>query len=188
MGSKPPPIGMLKNPSTGETTISADEVAAVLLDKHLPDSSTTLNQGIVIPPKKLDLEHQSLNFINITKLTEAIRLFGPKKTPGPDKIKPIVLQHLPKNTLQNLCTLYKVSIAIGHVPKNWVKSKVIFLAKPGKEDYTDPNAFRPISLCSFLLKGLERLILFHLEESCLIKQVCSLKMPAAIIIFTREYT
>ena len=173
IGSQPPPIGMLKNPSTGTTTISADEVADVLLDKHLPDSSTTLNQETVIPPKTLDLDHQSLSFINITKLTEAIRLFGPNKTPGPDKLKPIVLQHLPISTLQNLCTLYKVSIALGHVPKSWVKSKVIFLAKPGKEDYTDPNAFRPISLCSFLLKGLERLILFHLEDSCLIKKPLS---------------
>jgi hypothetical protein len=66
-----------------------------------------------------------------------------------------------------------VSIALGYVPKRWVKSKVIFLAKTGKEDYTDPNAFRPISLCSFLLKGLERLVLFHLEEKCLIKKPLS---------------
>jgi hypothetical protein len=66
-----------------------------------------------------------------------------------------------------------VSIALGHVPKRWVKSKVIFLAKPGKEDYTDPNAFRPISLCSFLLKGLEQLVLYHLEEKCLIKKPLS---------------
>jgi hypothetical protein len=43
----------------------------------------------VIPPKRLDLEHRDLNFINITKLTEAKGLFGPKKTAGPDNIKPI---------------------------------------------------------------------------------------------------
>jgi hypothetical protein len=50
---------------------------------------------------------------------------------------------------------------------------VIFLAKMGKGDYSDPNAFRPIGLCSFLLKGLERLVLFHLEEEFLIRKPLS---------------
>jgi hypothetical protein len=61
--------------------------------------------------------------------------------------------------------LYKVSIALGYSPKRWTDSKVIFIAKPNKSNYTDPNAFRPISLCSFILKGLERVVLFHIEDT-----------------------
>ncbi len=34
-------------------------------------------------------------------------------------------------------------------------AKIISLKKPGKPDYTDPNAFRPISLFSTLSKAIE---------------------------------
>jgi hypothetical protein len=87
-----------------------------------------------------------------------------------NNLKPVVLQNLPENTLKNLCTLYKVSIALGYTPKRWTDSKVIFIAKTGKDSYDNANSFRPISLCSFLLKGLERLILFHLEETNLTRK------------------
>jgi hypothetical protein len=66
--------------------------------------------------------------------------------------------------------LYKVSITLGYTPKRWTDSKVIFIAKIGKDTYDNPNSFRPISLCSFLLKGLERLILFHLEKTNLTRK------------------
>jgi hypothetical protein len=84
--------------------------------------------------------HKTLKFISKNKLIEALKLFGPHKSAGPDGFKPIVLQNLPNNTLTNICTLYKVSIALGYMPKIWTKSKVIFISKPQKKDYTDPNA------------------------------------------------
>ena len=34
-------------------------------------------------------------------------------------------------------------------------AKIILLKKPGKPDYTDPNAFRPISLLSILGNAIE---------------------------------
>jgi hypothetical protein len=37
-------------------------------------------------------------------------------------------------------------------------AKIIMLPKPGKRDYTQLNAWRPISLLSTLGKGLERLL------------------------------
>ena len=37
-------------------------------------------------------------------------------------------------------------------------SKVAFIPKPGTMDYTVAKAYRPISLTSFLLKGLEKLV------------------------------
>ena len=35
---------------------------------------------------------------------------------------------------------------------------VIFIPKPGKEDYSSPKSYRPITLTSFVLKGLERIM------------------------------
>jgi len=40
----------------------------------------------------------------------------------------------------------------------WQISKVAFIPKSGRTDYTVAKAYRPISLTSFLLKGLEKLV------------------------------
>jgi hypothetical protein len=148
-----------------------------LLDTHFP-GSTEPNPKPKPYSKKtklkvVDLEHNDVSFITKAKLIEAFSLFGPLKSAGPDDIKPIVLQHLPDKLLDNLIILYKVSIALGYSHKRWTDSKVIFIPKIGKESFKTPNSFRPISLCSFILKGLERLILFHLEENHLIQKPLS---------------
>ena len=54
-----------------------------------------------------------------------------------------------------------------YVPKAWRISKAIFIPKMGKDDYAQPRAWRPISLMSFMFKTLERLILWHLEDTVL---------------------
>lgn len=46
----------------------------------------------------------------------------------------------------------------------WQHVRVIFIPKPGKEDYTSPKSFRPISLNSVLLKWLEKLIDRHIKD------------------------
>jgi len=50
------------------------------------------------------------------------------------------------------------SIALGYIPKVWRIARVAFIPKPGKPSYTTAKAFRPISLTSFLLKGMEKLV------------------------------
>ena len=42
-----------------------------------------------------------------------------------------------------------------------------FIPKPGKADYTIASAFRPISLSNYLLKGLERLCVWRVDEALL---------------------
>ena len=46
---------------------------------------------------------------------------------------------------------------------------VIFLPKAGKEDYSLPKSFRPITLASFALKGLEKIVMWRLESTTLKK-------------------
>lgn len=60
--------------------------------------------------------------------------------------------------------IYSASIKLGYIPKLWQSVRVIFIPKPGKDDYTKPKSFRPISLTSFMLKGLERLIERFLKD------------------------
>ena len=50
------------------------------------------------------------------------------------------------------------------MPSAWKVGKGIFLPKPGKESYFKAKSFRIITLTSFQLKWLERLILYHINE------------------------
>jgi len=43
--------------------------------------------------------------------------------------------------------------------------KVIFLPKPGKDSYDEVKSYRPITLSSFLLKGLEKILLWFILET-----------------------
>jgi hypothetical protein len=44
---------------------------------------------------------------------------------------------------------------------------VTFIPKPGKLDYTEAKAYRPISLSSFLLKILKKLVESHIRDDSL---------------------
>ena len=70
--------------------------------------------------------------------------------------------------LTPLCRIYRACIANNYIPQAWKHAKVLFLPKPGKTDYTTAKAFRPISLISFLLKGLEKVIDPYLRENPLV--------------------
>ena len=49
----------------------------------------------------------------------------------------------------------------------------MFIPKPGKQSYLEAKSYRPITLTSFLLKGLECLIDLHIRETCLQKKPLS---------------
>ncbi len=103
------------------------------------------------------------HFTTTERIRWAIKQFGNTKAAGPDGIKPIVLKNLPDNYLENLKILFVCSLQAGYVPYRWRQSKVIFIPKPGKEDYSKAKVFRPITLSSFIFKMMERVVLNYLE-------------------------
>jgi hypothetical protein len=46
--------------------------------------------------------------------------------------------------------------------------KVVFIPKPGRNTYSGPKDYRPISLTLFLLKTMERLVDRHLRDETLV--------------------
>ena len=54
--------------------------------------------------------------------------------------------------------LYEGCLTLGHHPKAFKEAEVVMITKPGKRDLTSPRAWRPMSLLSWLGKGLERLV------------------------------
>jgi hypothetical protein len=63
-----------------------------------------------------------------------------------------------------LCKILTACLAFGFVPKAWQKVRVVFIPRPGHSSYELENSFRPISLTSFLLKTMERLVDRHIKE------------------------
>jgi hypothetical protein len=123
-------------------------------------------------PVRLDLVAEWRNDKNRRSLTglmrrlrDALNSFRNDKVAGPDGIKPIMLRHLPEVALILLSRLYAATIELHYTPTLWRKSEIVFIPKPGKTDYSSLRAFRPISLMSFLLKTLERLVQWRLETT-----------------------
>ena len=50
------------------------------------------------------------------------------------------------------------------MPKVWKEGTGILIPKPGKENYHEVKSFRMITLTSFQLKWLERLLLYHFND------------------------
>jgi retron-type reverse transcriptase len=59
--------------------------------------------------------------------------------------------------------MFASSLTLGYVPKVWQGARGVSLPKPGKESYQRAKSFRLITLTSFQLKTLERIILWYLE-------------------------
>ena len=96
----------------------------------------------------------------------ALRSFGPKKAAGPDGLRPNVLRSLGWEAIGLLTEIYRESISTAIIPRSFLHMSVSFIPKK-KPDKSSPKSFRPITLASFLLKGLERIVQWHFNETIL---------------------
>jgi len=111
-----------------------------------------------------NLDDQSIdNISNPDRIKWAIYSFKPFKSPGPDGLFPAQLQRILDISLPWLTVIFHGCLALNHIPTRWLDVKVIVIPKAGKPSNTNPKGFRPISLSSFLLKTLERLIDIHID-------------------------
>lgn len=162
--------GILKH--NGCYTTSTEEATKVLLDTHFPgnvcDNRTvpmdeTVSQSNTLNAGALECEAIK-HIVNMQRVEWAIHSFDRYKSPGYDNVYPIMLQKGWSIIGRLIVDIYKASLLLNYIPEMWQKVRVIFIPKPGKEDYTSPKSFRPISLTSVLLKGLERLMDRHIKE------------------------
>lgn len=156
----------------GKYSNSGKETLTYMLSVHFPDSKVIHdNDQTVLPPrfKKTNKENWAVanEIVTYSRVIWAINSFKPYKAPGPDGILPILLQEGIEILSPVLCRIFRACIALGHIPSSWKSSRVIFIPKPGKANYLEAKAFRPISLTSFLLKILEKLVDRHIREEVL---------------------
>jgi hypothetical protein len=160
------PVGLLVGDDPN-ADLNPESTMNILIDTHFPGNLKDSSDNTSWKPSKDIISIQEFSFITVDKVGWALGSFGPQKAAGPDGLKPICLKNLDKNSLERLVVLYQASLALGYVPRCWRETKVIFIPKPGKDDYSKAKSFRPISLSSFLLKALERVVLNEVEREYL---------------------
>ena len=154
-------VGLLRR-RDGSMCTSSNDTIHVLLEEHFPRCE--IGTEVPYSPKNKKVHLKDYNWINPVIVRKAIAEFGPHKAPGPDGIKPIVLQNLPESAVERLSDIFKGCIQFEYTPHRWRKSTVSFMAKANKPDKANPRTYRPLSLNSFILKALEKIIKFHLED------------------------
>lgn len=166
-------IGTLKLPS-GEYTQDEASTLNHLLNFHFPGSSPSndinnSNNTIPVPGNILSIGDKQIAEKIVTKdrIRWAIESFVPLKSAGEDDIIPLMLQKSLHLTLNVLYELFIASISLIYIPKIWRGVRVVFIPKLGQLVYTLAKSFRPISLTSFLLKTLEKLVNRYLRDGVL---------------------
>jgi hypothetical protein len=147
-----------------------DETESVkhLLEQHFPSDNDRGRTQLLLE----EIDTSEVDTIVTPLLVEkAIMRFGPFKAPGVDGIFPMLLQQAKDEIVNPLTKIFKACLLHGYIPKAWRKTKVVFLPKPGKSNYESASSWRPISLTSFLLKTLERLIDWYLRSVDLVQRL-----------------
>ena len=160
---KTPSIGTIQR-LDGSYTLPGTETLKALADIHFPSHCVAPRQTSMQAFTYQDVVDSNCDWISHDRITKAFNDFKAKKSPGTDGIKPIVLKHLPNSVVMIIELIYKAMILLSYTPEEWCKARVVFIPKPGKPDYTSPKAFRPISLTNYLLKGIEKLTRWKMDE------------------------
>jgi ribonuclease HI len=163
-------LGSIRKPDgSGNFTEKAEETLEVLLSAHFPGSNNFVRPREDFSAVMAEDLPLAGNIVSTERLKWAIDSFSPFKSPGMDGIYPFLLQEGLSVISPLLISLFKASLATGHIPVAWRGVRATFIPKPGKADYTEPKSFRPISLMSFILKTLERLVDRHIRENALVQ-------------------
>jgi hypothetical protein len=85
------------------------------------------------------------------------RTYFKSASAGVDEIFPALLQQ--GFFLEPLTKIFTASLVFGYIPKEWQNVKILFILKTGRDElYELAKSYRPISLASFFLKTMERLV------------------------------
>jgi hypothetical protein len=108
-----------------------------------------------------------MKVVTYRRVEWAIDSFAPYKSPGADGIFPALLQRAREIVIPHLVRIFRACLVTGYVPAIWQQVKVVFIPKPSRHSYSGPRDYRPISLTSFLLKTIDRLVDRYLRDEVL---------------------
>lgn len=173
LSKNPKGLGLIRR-SDGSWTSSGAETLELLMETHFPGCGDVPLPGALPGGPLSDLSNLGIidEIVSESRLLWAIHSFRPYKSPGPDGILPVMLQRSASVIIPHLRDIYRTCLRLSVVPDKWKEVLVIFIPKAGKTSHVSPKDFRPISLSSFLMKVLERLIDVYIREGLGPRRLC----------------
>lgn len=150
-------INNLRN-SDNTWTNTSEETLTTLLKTHFPGCvfGRSADEGNTQYTPRI---HSNITgIVTYHSLHWAVNTFGPYKSPGMDGIYPKMLQESVTIIGNTLIDILNFCLENTYVPKSWREIKVVFIPKAGKIQHNTVKDYRPISLSSFMLKTLERIL------------------------------
>ena len=143
---------------------------AHLNDRHFDEQWKQSVESKLLQPVTVN-EKPMNSKIQVEEITDALkRLQGLRKSPDCDGVHPLMLKYAPDMFVIVLYVLFNKVLDYTVWP--WTNNKVIFLRKAGKKDYTQTQAYRPITISSYVGKLFERIlesrVRLHLEQEQLL--------------------
>jgi hypothetical protein len=161
-----------------EYTKTVKETLEELLQVHFPGSEIILEpsggwDGLELESPKWKGSREdgavSIRVVSYDKLKRVVFSVQPYKSPGTDGIMPIMLQQGFEPYAGKLLMLLRASVALGYIPMSWRNIRVVFIPKSGKP-LSQAKSLTPISLISFILKILEKLLDRHIRDGVLVEK------------------
>lgn len=131
------------------------------------EKAELLRQAFFPPPRQADVsdihgyEYPSpieCPDITTSEVENAVRRAAPNKAPGTDRITNAILHKTLDILLPSLCRLFNACLQVGYCPKHFKDTVTVVLRKPGKDDYSQPKAYRPIALLNTVGKAMDSII------------------------------
>lgn len=150
-----------------KTKVRANEVATRLLNMTKAplsqDKLKRIHRQNKRDIKQLPIDSEISRDFEIEEVNCAILEMKTGKSPGYDNIFMEFIKHFGSKTRQWLLKLFNNILNTGQFPKEFKRSKIIAIVKPGKSG-KEASDFRPITLLSIPYKLFERMILNRIES------------------------
>ncbi len=154
---------LIQGNSKYDTDLEKANIFGDMLEKIFNDkNNTSFDENF---KKKIEKENSNFNYSNKNQQYDqilpidvvlAIKELPLGSSPGPDGITNEMLKHLPPNIINQITNLANKSLRDCYLPSEWKTAQVTMIHK--KDDKSDPNNYRPISLTSCLGKLIERIM------------------------------
>lgn len=103
-------------------------------------------------------QHNLCQTITAEEVYRTLRRVKPDKCPGKDEILNRFLKAMGDPFIQALTELINACWRMEYFPGQLKQARIIVLKKPGKSDYSEPGAWRPIDLLNNIEKVMEPLM------------------------------
>ena len=143
-----------------------------MLDYFVPEDNETNDSAVHNQIRELikePIDTEDDKTFSREEIVSVIKTFNHKKAPGENGLTSEIILHVFRSFPSFLTDVYNKCLKEGCFTKQWKKSSIVPIIKPGKEENRDASKYRPINLLNVADKVLDKLmidrILHHVHTS-----------------------